>query len=220
MKLLVALDLSTKPGFATFRDRELIRYGTLFQTAHEDTFGTYPMNFVWLAQHVAKRLMDEVFDPLQLNYPDTPIRVITEETTPGHDAYAQKKLEFIHFSVAAELYRRSIPQYYCRDGSWKSAVGVRFNDTEKQINLEIERQKKAGAKLARLDLGDGRGVRVVGKRTRKHAALRHVQEIFGITLKDADEDGAEALLLAFAFLTGVKLCNGKAGGSVMSTAVE
>lgn len=205
---LISLDLSTKPGFAIFIDNKLIKYGTLWADKTTDDFGPYPWNYILLAQHTANRVYNEVIKPT-LQSTSGKVHIVIEETTSGAgNNYSQKKLEFIHYAVLQLL--QGLDTHYVRDGSWKSVAGVKLNDEEKKINKQIkEFKEKTGSKLAKLDLDGSGKVKVVGKITVQHVYIRRLKELFNIVVLHKGEDAAAAILMGYAFLKGVKLCDGK-----------
>jgi len=203
---VLALDMSTKPGYALFVEGKLTRYGTLWADKKAEEFGPYPFNYVKLAEHTIERLTREVINPA-LKLTKAPLEFVVEETTASHSGLTQKKLEFIHFALLKKLEGRSVT--YVQDGRWKKVVGAKMSDAEKLINAQIKEYKeKHGTKLAKLDL-DGSGVlKVVGKRTPQHVYLRVVRETLGLTLSLKEEDSGAAICLGLAHLKGVQACDG------------
>ena len=205
---LLALDVSTKPGWAFFKDKKLVRYGTMFADKEAKDFPfPYPFNFICLAEHITGRLCREILDPCLIECGN--LKVIIEETNPGRNVYSQKKLEFIHYSLIKMLDVRKVCPIYIRDGSWKNAVGARQNAEEKKRNAQISRYKKKNdSKLAKLDLDGSGKLKVVGKLSDKHYAIRAFKEHFGIQLKREEEDAADAALIGLGYMLGVPICNG------------
>ncbi len=198
MKIL-ALDISTKPGWAFFVDGELNSYGTIFAEKHTPDFGEYPWNYLGLAEHVAREVYSKVTE-------FGPEHVVIEESTAGKLNYSQKILEFLHYCILKSL-QGLVPVSYVRDGVWKRIVGAVQNNEEKKLNARIRKIKKeTGSKLAKID------GKVVGKRTRKHYAIRAFSEHFGIQLRRMDEDACDAALLGLAFIKGAPVCNGRPDG--------
>jgi hypothetical protein len=221
--IVLGLDISQKPGFAILQDGKPIRYGTLFPDRSRKDYGPYPYNFVYFAAYTAERLFLEVIEPAVKQFPT--ILIVIEETSKGAntDNYDQKILEFIHYCVVRRLMDLKVQVRYVRDGVWKSVAGARQNEKERTLNKLIADQKaKTGNKLAKLDLGDGRGPRVVGKKGQKNYSIRAVKERFGIELKRQDEDTAEALLLAYAATQDeTPFCDGtRYGGTLKSRKIK
>ncbi len=213
-KKVLALDISTKTGWAVFEDGKPVAWGTLFPDRTSKDFGGYPANFTYLARHLTRRLSSEIIQDFaeRAGYGSNPDfsflgDVIIEETNSSRQNYSQKLLEFIHFCVVEELISRKITPKYVRTGEWRSAVNARQTPEEKRLNARISRIKqRTGKKLAKID------GKVVGKKGRKHVAIRVVGELLGIQLKRKEEDAADALLLGLGFLKGAPICDGTPQG--------
>lgn len=209
-KYILAIDLSSKSGWATFCDGLPTKWGTLFPDKTVSDFGLYPMNYVLCAEHHIQRLYDQVIYPFLLEVAEdrwAPVEVVIEETNASRSAYSQKQLEFLHFCLIKKLAECNIAPKYVRTGVWRSLVNARQSNEEKRLNAKIARIKKqTGKKLAKID------GKVVGKKGRKHVALRVVNEIFGIDLPRKMEDAADAILLGMGFLRGAPACDGTVHG--------
>jgi hypothetical protein len=205
MKVL-ALDISTKTGWAVFEDGKPTSWGTLFPDKEAKEFGQYPFNYVSWAEYLADRLFDEIITPNGV----TNTVIVIEETNASKQNYSQKILEYLHFCVVRKLralVRDHSNVIYLRTGEWRKATEAKMSKEEKALNAKIARiKKKTGKKLAKID------GKVVGKKGRKHVALRVVQETFGIELKRKDEDAADALLLGLGFIKGAPACDGTTNG--------
>jgi len=206
MTNLLALDVSTKTGWALFEDGKPKSWGTLFPDKTVKDFGTYPINFVKLAQYLAARLMAEVIIPI-LNQASNTIEVVIEETNASKQNYSQKLLEYLHFCIVDTLNRYGISHKYIRTGEWRKFTDSKMSKEEKSLNAKIARIKRqTGKKLAKID------GKVVGKKGRKHVALRRTEELLGIELMRKDEDAADALLLGLGYIKGAPACDGTTTG--------
>jgi hypothetical protein len=207
-RTIVALDLSTKPGWARFqvKDGEIqkLQFDTIFPKKEIKQYGHYPYNYIEFAKEIGQKLVSDIY-LIHINHPE--VEVVIEETTAGQNNYSQKILEFIHYSVLTGLQARKIPVFYIRTGTWRSKVGANLNAEEKKLNAKIARIKKTtGSKLAKID------GKVVGRRTRKHASLRCFKEHFGYELPLNMNDACEAVLIGLAFIKGAKVCDGTTEG--------
>lgn len=203
MTMIVALDISTKTGFAVFSESKLIQYGTLFQKVTPLEVDVYPIGFVKFAEKVGD-------DILTLVRSFNSKEVVIEETNASRQNYSQKILEFIHFSVVKKLAEDGVKINYVRTGVWRQITGSNQSSEEKRLNAKIGRiKKKTGKKLAKID------GKVVGKKTRKHSAIRSFGDHFGIELKRKEEDAAEAALLGLAFIMGAPVCDGTIKGGIL-----
>jgi hypothetical protein len=206
---VLSIDLSTKPGWAAFNSAgDLIDYDTVFPDKGVNDFGEYPINYVRFADAVVQGLVQKLS---QVGEELGEFEVIIEETNKGKNPYSQKILEFLHYSLVKELDSRGILPKYIRTGVWRKITGSNLNADEKRLNQKISRIKKqSGQKLAKID------GKVVGRRTRKHAALRSFREHFGFELPLKMEDAAEACLLGIAFIKGAPTCDGTLKGGTRS----
>jgi len=214
---VIAFDISTKPGYAIFHQGKLLQYGTLFADRNTASFGPYPENYVLFAENVVQRLRDEVIAPvLQAGATVGEIAFVAEETTPGRSNYSQKSLEYIHFLLVQLIirgYKGSL--VYIRDGIWKRVCGATQNKSERNHNARVRRYKLThGTKLAKFKDAKGK-LRVAGKFTRQHYYIRAVKEIFGIQLKQKDEDAGAAILVGLSYLRGAPLCDGSDTGGLL-----
>jgi len=203
MKVL-ALDISTKTGWAVFEESKPLSWGTLYPDKALKDFGKYPFNYVYFAHYLADRIEETL---VRANgYPN--LSIVIEETNTSRQNYSQKILEYIHFSLINRLGKMgALDVYYLRTGEWRKATETRLSKEEKSLNAKIARiKKKTGKKLAKID------GKVVGRKGRKHVALRVVRETFGIELRRKDEDAADALLLGLAFVQGAARCDGTVHG--------
>lgn len=214
MSSTLSLDISTKTGFAVFEGETLVSHGTVFPDKSVKDFGSYPGNYVHYTEYLSDRLFEEVIDPFLQKYKASPsssqVSVVIEETNASRQNYSQKMLEMLHFCVIKGLSKRGIDPAYVRTGVWRQIVGGNLSKDEKRLNAKISRlKKKCGKRIVKID------GKIVGKRTRKHSALRVCQEIFGLNLKRKDEDAADAICLAYAFLKGAPVCDGSSQGGTL-----
>lgn len=209
MVRILALDLSTNPGWALY---ELQALGSVPKPScfGELSFprpdGYYP--FVYLLW--AKRAIDGVFQILDSSRPDI---VVLEETTASSNSYSQKILEFLHFEFLQRIVHRPIPVVYVRDGVWKKQTGATQNAAERKHNAKVARiKKKTGKRLAKID------GKVVGRLDRKSYTVRAANEMFALSLTKKQNNTADAILLGAAFIAGVPLCDGTTKGGTHSSA--
>lgn len=202
MKVL-GLDISTSAGWASHEDARPVVFGyhELDKTIHE--FGSYPWNYLYASEAMAKFLFDKV-----LEYdPDV---VVVEETNLGKSRYAQKILEFTHRALLSKLddwrMKGDRKVIYLSSSSWRQALGLVMSKEDKKNNAKLSKAKKLsaehGLKLDKKSLG------IRGKVNKKHLALRYVNETYKLTLKVKDNDAADAICLTAAFLKGANPCDG------------
>lgn len=212
MKVL-ALDMSTKMGFAVLDGRvsdalpKLLTYGKSELPQSILAYGTYP--FCYLS--AALEIQSQVIQLVELHNPNV---VVIEETNLGKSRYAQKALEFIHCLVVQWLSTHfSGRTVYLSSSSWRQALSLGMNKDDKKNNSKISKMKNESKKEdGTLDvkkfneLKKSSGIR--GKVTKKHVALRYVQDVYGLNLKTKDNDQADAICLALAFFKNAVPCDG------------
>jgi hypothetical protein len=213
MPLLVSIDLSTKSGYAVFKDGVLVDSGTVWPDVEIKNAGRYPENYVWCAMHYVENLLQTLLphcDLLRFPAELTDVEVVVEETTASSNNYSQKILEFMHFYLIDRLSKVGIRPRYVRDGVWKRMTGANQNAEEKKLNAKIARiKKKTGTKLAKIN------GKVVGKRTKYHYYIRAANETFGMDLGRNDDNQAAAMLLGLAYLKGAPTCDGTLKGGLL-----
>jgi hypothetical protein len=145
--------------------------------------------------------------PAIRSYGVTGFEVIIEETNSSKQNYSQKILEFLHYCIIESLYDLGLNPKYIRTGEWRKYTDSKMSKEEKLLNAKIAKIKKqTGKKLAKID------GKVVGKKGRKHVALRRTEELLGIELMRKDEDAADALLLGLGYIKGAPVCDGTTSG--------
>jgi hypothetical protein len=207
---ILALDLSTHAGYALMEGEPglrptLIKHGTIDLGKKPTQFGPYPLCFVKAADHIVKRLMEEVV------LPSTPDVIVVEETNPGRNRYSQKILEYIHYSFVSWVCESLDLGYhpgvvYLDTGSWRRTLGLKMNPEQKRANAKLSRAKSKaksdGAQLDKKTLG------IKGRITLKHLAVNLVNEQYGLSLKLKDNNDADAICLGLAFCGGASPCTG------------
>ena len=204
MKRVLALDISTKTGYAVVdmdeNGFELIESGTLDKESEppEEDGYEYPVNYLLWAGYCMKHIVDK-FREYDIE------EMVIEETAKGSkNNMSQKIVEFIHYEIAdgftMDGYFGDIPRTYFLTEEWRRICGCKMSDDEKKQNAEVRKQKKKGIKVAKDK--EGKRIGIIGK---KHVNVRRANEVYGLDLLLKDEDRADALLLAHAlYLTKYK----------------
>jgi hypothetical protein len=181
---ILALDASTKTGWALFVDGKLTESGALPAMPVEDfnvnkdpqKAPKYPYNVVDGALRIAEgiKALVEKCDAVDV--------VVIENTNKGKNRHTQRLLEFMHFCILIML--RSMPKQmeYMDTSEWRSLVGLWMTKDDKKNNRDVSAGKKRG------------------KITKKHLAVRTVNERYGMKLKQKDNDQADAILLGQAYI--------------------
>ncbi len=199
---LLALDISTSSGWAYFEDKVLVEYGpaALDHTVRE--YGSYPWNFIQATKDMAERLMEIV-------YRFKPDVIVIEETNMGRQRYSQKVLEMIHGFFLSMLSHASAIKanvIYVSSSTWRKAIGMEMSSADRRNNSALSRAKsKAKSKGEALDKAK-LGIR--GKVTKKHLAVRYVNETYNLQLKIGQNDQADAIALGTGYLLGAAPCDG------------
>jgi hypothetical protein len=212
MKIL-ALDVSTKTGWALFNGDKIYDFGTggttnfllgkgLIQNpkkVHE--WGEYPWGYLNATEFMAQKILELVTNI----GPDV---IVIEETNGSKSRYTQKVLEFIHCNLLYRLFAVFDGKvFYINSSEWRKVLGLSLSKEDKKANKKLNVAKKlsetTGKKLNRTELG------IKGKVTKKHISVRYVNETYGLKLKLKDNDIADAICIGTAYLKGCQVCDGK-----------
>lgn len=205
---ILAFDISTSAGWALLEGEpgkipKIIETGVVANDQPVSAFGEYPWSTMLAAGRIAARLFRKTIDVR----PDC--IVIEEINKPGRfgNRYAQKVLDFIHAYLLLNLHSDAqtgpIPVIYINTSDWRRVVGANLTKADKALNIKVRKLKKAGNKEALKALG------VRGKISKKHVAIRFVNQTFGLSLKAKDDDIADAICQGTAYFLGVPHCDGK-----------
>lgn len=210
MSLVLAIDLSTKPGIAIFNGGKLLHASTCFNDKTVEDFGNYPYSYIKFVQYTIIRLITYVQDQgykwAQFD------NIVLEETTASKQNYSQKKLEFLHYELLLTLKAQHNKIVYIRDGTWKRINEVQRSKDEKAINAKIKKLKqKTGKRVIRRD-EEGNPIRRVN---RHDVYIRRCNDIFGTSFDRKQEDAAAACLLGRAFIKEGPICDGKVSGGLI-----
>ena len=193
---VMGLDLSGKTGWSLFDGSgKLLNSGSLKKTTPKDIKTPYPWNFKMAADAVA----DEIIELIKKHKPNV---IVVEESNSSKARYSQKILEFIHKSFLDKIVDFSFVRvYYINTISWRSSLGLAATKEDKKNNRLVNKAKAEGKTKKEVGLK--------GKITHKHRSVRFVNATFGLSLKMKDNDAADAICIAMAFIKGVDICEGK-----------
>lgn len=200
---VLALDVSTKTGWALFSDGQLAESGELapikvanfnVQDRETNRRPEYPYNLIDASAKVAEAVEKELF---LIHWPlDV---VVVENTNKGKNRHTQRILEFIHHDLLTMMRRVKQPMVYMDTSEWRQLVGLEASKEDKKQNAKLSKAKRAaaatGTKLDKKALG------IKGKITVKHRAVRMVNEKYGMKLKQKQNDQADAILMGLAYVT-------------------
>lgn len=210
MSLILAIDLSTKPGIAILEDGNLLHASTLFNDKTVEDFGIYPYNYIEFAKYTITRLLTYV-QSLGFHWNKFD-KIILEETTTSRSNYSQKKLEFLHYQFLLTFSNLSSKIVYIRSEIWKRITNAKMSKEEKANNAKIYRLKqKTGKRIIRSDEKGNR----LRKVSRYDAYIRRCNDVFKTSFDRKEEDAAAACLLGLSYLRGAPTCDGKLTGGLL-----
>lgn len=192
MKTL-GLDLSTKTGWSFWEDSNLVSYGLLHLDKPVCSYGTYPYSYLDGCLDVAIMISQKISE---LN----PDQIVIEETNLSKfSRYSQKILEFIHgmLLLKLKLVYPHIKVYYVSSSVWRKAIDMKLSKEDKKNNQAVNKAKRDGKSKKKLGL--------TGKITKKHLAVMWVNDKFNLNFKMKDNDIADCICLAYAFLNGAEV---------------
>lgn len=200
MARVLSLDLSTSTGYALLDGEKIEQCGVLANGKTAAEYAAYPWGVVQAAVSIAAKVHALVQNTGHID------SIVIEETNLGRNRYSQKQLEFIHFAVLEVLRDTAIPVHYLSTGVWRKHLGIFLSKDDKRQNSRLQRAKRAaanaGQSLDKKELG------IRGKVNKKHIAIRYVNERFNLALKAKDDDVADAICLALAYVGGAPVCDG------------
>ena len=193
---VLTLDISTKTGYNVITSSDegifLEEHGQIAKIAcPEDE--RYPDSFVTWA-YLCYSEIEKIFDKF------APDAIVIEETAANSkSSHSQKILEFIHFLVAKLVKETGIKCTYIMTGVWRKEANSVMNEEEKKHNKEVAKYKKNNKTDIAYDITGKR----VGKKTKKHVAIRRANEVFGKyfdkPLRKKDEDLCDSLMISLAY---------------------
>ena len=186
MKRVLALDLSTKPGWAVMEETSdgtlptLIAHGTNFKIKKTELNPDYITDFHLLDK--ADLVAGFVLELLNTWKPD---ETWVEQTNGSSFRTSQKQLEFIHCAFLVMMRELGLAKRvnYVDTSQWRKGMNIRMTKEQKLHNKAV---KKKQAK---------------GKITPKHLAVEWVNKNYGLNLLLKDEDAAEGILMGAYGLT-------------------
>lgn len=193
---LLSLDISSKTGWALFNDttKKLANYGSLVLPQKINKYGKHPWGTFLAAKGLAQ-LIEGVVDLYSVD------KIVIEETNGARARFTQKFLEYCHFAVLDILLDKEV--FYINTSEWRKISGVRLDKEQKKQNAKLSKSKRLNPKVDKKTLG------ISGKTTLKHVAVKRAKELYGVELKQKENDIADAILLGHAFLNGAAICTGK-----------
>lgn len=209
---ILALDLSTKTGWAFFKydcgTYQLAEVGTFTHKvvsyksnikSYMDIPPEYPWNFIDTAEAIADECIDLI---TRLGWPN----LVIEHTEGSSHRISQRTLEFIHYALLRKLnehggYFMSANFQYLLNSDWRRACNCYISQWPEmqKWNKEVAKAKKkakpnkAGAKVAKID------GKIVSKWNAKKLSM-HIAKLYYPSFEDkiTTDDISDAILLGYA----------------------
>ncbi len=187
MKIL-SLDISSNTGWSILDENcNIEEYGTMIELSNDDN------SFPWGIYAWSKRIALKLDEMISKVAPDV---IVIERTTAGSWRNSQNLLDFIHalFLDLAIQKQYNHKIVYLDVSAWRKTLNLRLNTEQKKLN-RLAKQASNQGKIFKVN-----GKRV-GKTTKKHLAVNYINERFDLKLKLKDNNVADSLCLAVAYLT-------------------
>lgn len=195
---VLSLDISTSTGWALFVEGKLESSGLLPKVLIEDfnvnkdpqKSPAYPYNIVTAAEKVVDQIEDLIATLGGVG------ALVVENTNKGKNRNTQRALEFIHLTFLKRI-QNKLPMSYMDTSEWRKAVGMWMSKEDKKANAALSKAKKAAAAAGQKV--DKKALGIKGSVNKKHLAVRMSNDLYGLTLKQKDNDIADAILMGRAF---------------------
>lgn len=191
--LVLALDISTKTGWAVFEDQKLLEYGLISVPQKFSDFGEYPFSYFKFTQDIASKIFAKTLEI-------KPDIIVIEETNRGKQRFSQKILEFLHCQILGSLISYKVPVFYISTSTWRKALGIKMSKDGKKNNQKVNKANREG--ISKKTLG------LKGKITVKHLTLDFVNNTYNLNLKMKDNNEADAIALGASYFLKVPFSDG------------
>ncbi len=199
----LALDPSSRTGYAIFEGSSLLEYGLIEKEIKNFKFDVsnytqlppdYPMNFIEATSCMAKEIM--------LIVKNHDIKwVVMEHTESSMHRFSQRYLEWLHMGLVLSFAKAKIPMQYLLNSDWRKAAKCYLKDWPEydKHNKEVRKLKKkatptkSGAKVAKNE--DGKIVTIIDQ---KKLSMLVASKYVGKTIDN--DNTSDAILLGVASL--------------------
>jgi hypothetical protein len=215
---VLALDVSTKTGWAFFQDAQLFAFGLIEKSkpSFED-YGDYPHNFVNVAYDIKQQIITKVFEIK----PDVIVIEETNKTGRFGSRHSQKILEFIHCFIVNALPDFDIK--YVNTSDWRKILKLSVADTKKLAKPYLKELARLKGELAKADKAHKKQAKAAldlhkktlkdkcihGKIDKKSISVAFVNMTHQLAFKKGDNDISDAICLGEAYKRGVKTLTNK-----------
>lgn len=192
---ILSLDLSTTAsGWAELEDGTLLEYGVIKPKLEKDQKkARYPVIQLYKMMSLANQILQKC---RETNYD----YIIIEEINRGKNRLGQKTLDGLHWIVLEKLWGDRQEEkviYFDSDGAkgWRSkaGLGLQLTAQDKLVNTE---RRKLNKKLARKQQQP--------LITQKTLSIKFVNDYYGLSLTDKDNDIADAIGLGHFYIHHVR----------------
>ncbi len=208
---VLALDLASTTGYAVLEGNDavqsLVTHGVIARDRAISFYGVYPWSYLGVTE-------DSALAIIELVLAQKPDRIVVEETNQTKGSrYAQKYLEFLHRAVLQKIWECGLYEdprtavAYISTGEWKKALRIKLSKDQAKANRKLK-QLKDVSKDPEVLRAAKKAAGIRGKVTSKHLSVQYVNTHWGMSLKQQDDDVADAICLGEAYLKGAKLCDG------------
>ena len=133
MSVVLALDLSTRTGWAIFKNGKLEDYGFFEHKVNDGyTSKEFPKNYLENAKAMAQDIGGIIRDY-------NPAHIVIEQVTLGKSIYYQKMLEWIHYAV---INKANVPVEYMAVPTWRAILGVSLSSEQRKLNNKIKKERE------------------------------------------------------------------------------
>lgn len=219
---VIGLDISTKTGWSFFDNGQLVSFGLIEKTKQAfSDYGEYPMNFILVSEDIVDKIMDKVIEIK----PD--IIVIEEINKTGRfgSRFSQKILDITHGLLIQSLMAEDIANRvrYINTSDWRKHLGLSVIESKKKAKpflKELEMLKKQFSGCSKTEKKeikqkidsikkDLKSKCIHGKIDKKSISVAHCNLKYGLNFKKGDDDLADAICQAEAFIDGVRFITNK-----------
>ena len=198
--LVLALDISTKTGWALFKDKHLlVKYGQeevtvvdynfrIDKKSHPEKSPLYPKNFVDSSNEMA----DKIFALIKELKPDI---IVIENTTKSKNRHSQRWLEWCHKTIIEKLIENKRVFQYIDVSEWRSRLNIKLSKEDKKNNIKVNKAKKLGKSKKEMN--------VKGKIKSKHISVRYCNQQYNLNFKLKDNNIADAICVGSAYLINI-----------------
>lgn len=187
--VLLALDLSTKTGYAVFDNGTLTHYGQVDVKIEDFNVNDRPekaSSYPWNILTAVSSMMNHIQELVNKFNPD----FIAVENTCGRsrNRNTQRVLEFLHYGFLQLLIHNNLQNKfkYLDVSEWRKITNLRLTKEDKKKNKDVKSGK------------------CKGRITSKHLSVRQANQLFNLKLKLKDNNASDAIMLGFAYLEQTK----------------